>query len=294
VFYEMLTGELPLGKFAPPSRKVEVDVRLDEVVLRALEKEPDRRYQQASHVKTDVETVARVPGSITVNNASVRERMFARLALGLFLAGMPGTLLLLTLSHRHDMALIFGGVTLLIALVFGCLSWRERLGKGVAIATITVLALFGIAAALLSEVIANPWELERRRIAIEQEAMKQQQIGDARQLPGVDSLPPVVVSTEPVSGSRDVAPGIVAVRVAFSKGMMPDNWSWSTAWSNSAPQVLGKPRYEADGRTCAVTAQLEPGRSYAFWLNSEHFQNFRDTGGRPAVPYLLIFETKHK
>jgi serine/threonine protein kinase len=40
VFYEMLTGELPLGKFAPPSRKVEVDVRLDEVVLHALEKEP--------------------------------------------------------------------------------------------------------------------------------------------------------------------------------------------------------------------------------------------------------------
>src|SRR6185437_6093644 len=31
VFYEMLTGELPLGKFAPPSsRKVEVDVRLDD------------------------------------------------------------------------------------------------------------------------------------------------------------------------------------------------------------------------------------------------------------------------
>src|SRR2546425_449208 len=57
VFYEMLTGELPLGKFAPPSRKVQVDVRLDEVVLRALEKEPDRRYQQASEVKTDVETI---------------------------------------------------------------------------------------------------------------------------------------------------------------------------------------------------------------------------------------------
>ncbi len=28
VFYELLTGELPLGRFAPPSQKVEVDVRL--------------------------------------------------------------------------------------------------------------------------------------------------------------------------------------------------------------------------------------------------------------------------
>jgi len=51
VFYEMLTGELPLGRFAPPSRKVHVDVRLDEVVLRALEKEPERRYQHASEVR---------------------------------------------------------------------------------------------------------------------------------------------------------------------------------------------------------------------------------------------------
>jgi tRNA A-37 threonylcarbamoyl transferase component Bud32 len=58
VFYEMLTGELPLGKFQPPSKKVQVDVRLDEVVLHALEKEPDRRYQQASEVKTDLETIA--------------------------------------------------------------------------------------------------------------------------------------------------------------------------------------------------------------------------------------------
>src|SRR5262245_56707373 len=58
VFYEMLTGELPLGKFQPPSQKVQVDVRLDDVVLHALEKEPSRRYQQASEVKTAVDTIA--------------------------------------------------------------------------------------------------------------------------------------------------------------------------------------------------------------------------------------------
>ena len=57
VFYEMLTGELPLGKFQPPSKKVQVDVRLDEVVLHALEKDPERRYQHASEVKTQVETI---------------------------------------------------------------------------------------------------------------------------------------------------------------------------------------------------------------------------------------------
>ena len=37
VFYEMLTGELPGKPIEPPSKKVQIDVRLDEVVLRALE-----------------------------------------------------------------------------------------------------------------------------------------------------------------------------------------------------------------------------------------------------------------
>ena len=63
VFYEMLTGELPLGMFAPPSQKVQVDVRLDKVVLHSLEKEPERRYQHASEVKSDVEVISAEPNA---------------------------------------------------------------------------------------------------------------------------------------------------------------------------------------------------------------------------------------
>jgi tRNA A-37 threonylcarbamoyl transferase component Bud32 len=58
VFYEMLTGELPLGRFPPPSEKAGVDVRLDAIVLRALEKDPARRFQHASEVQSEVESVA--------------------------------------------------------------------------------------------------------------------------------------------------------------------------------------------------------------------------------------------
>jgi serine/threonine protein kinase len=58
VFYEMLTGELPLGRFPAPSQKVQVDVRLDEIVLKTLEKEPALRYQQARDVRTQVQSVA--------------------------------------------------------------------------------------------------------------------------------------------------------------------------------------------------------------------------------------------
>jgi tRNA A-37 threonylcarbamoyl transferase component Bud32 len=57
VFYEMLTGELPLGRFAPPSEKAAIDTRLDDVVHKTLENEPNRRYQQASEVRTDVDRI---------------------------------------------------------------------------------------------------------------------------------------------------------------------------------------------------------------------------------------------
>ena len=56
VFYELLTGELPIGRFSLPSEKAAVSTNLDEVVMRTLEKEPEKRFQQASHVRTAVET----------------------------------------------------------------------------------------------------------------------------------------------------------------------------------------------------------------------------------------------
>jgi hypothetical protein len=82
----MLTGELPLGRFAPPSKKVKVDVRLDEVVLRTLEKEPDRRYQHASEVRTEVETICSDSHTGT-DLESIKHRVWIPAA-GLLVAGM--------------------------------------------------------------------------------------------------------------------------------------------------------------------------------------------------------------
>jgi serine/threonine protein kinase len=61
VFYQMLTGELPGKSIEPPSKKIQIDARLDEVVLRALEKKPELRFQQASMLKTQMETIAQTP-----------------------------------------------------------------------------------------------------------------------------------------------------------------------------------------------------------------------------------------
>ncbi len=57
ILYELLTGSLPRGTFELPSHRVAVDVRLDEIVLKALEREPARRHQHALEVKGDVETL---------------------------------------------------------------------------------------------------------------------------------------------------------------------------------------------------------------------------------------------
>jgi serine/threonine protein kinase len=61
VFYEMLTGELPLGRFPAPSEKSASDPRLDEVVFRTLEKEREKRYQSADALKGGVETAQANP-----------------------------------------------------------------------------------------------------------------------------------------------------------------------------------------------------------------------------------------
>jgi len=74
VFYEMLTGELPGQRLEPPSNKVSIDVRLDEIVLRALEKKPELRYQQVSEVKTMVETIVSTPPGSSRREESQTEK----------------------------------------------------------------------------------------------------------------------------------------------------------------------------------------------------------------------------
>jgi serine/threonine-protein kinase len=60
VFYQMLTGELPPdGPLRAPSTRVPIDVKLDEIVLRALEKKPALRYANATELKTEIETLIR-------------------------------------------------------------------------------------------------------------------------------------------------------------------------------------------------------------------------------------------
>jgi Big-like domain-containing protein len=107
----------------------------------------------------------------------------------------------------------------------------------------------------------------------------------------VESAPPVIVKTLPQAGAADVDSKTTEIQVTFSKDMMDRSWSWSQLSDDTFPKITGKPKYLKDKRTCTASVKLEPGKTYAIWLNSEKFDNFKDAGGRPAVPYLLVFKT---
>ena len=108
----------------------------------------------------------------------------------------------------------------------------------------------------------------------------------------IDSTPPVVVKAVPEAGSKEVASGVVEIRVTFSKPMTDRSWSWSSAWKDSVPESVGKPRYEADQKTCVLKVKLEPSKTYGYWINSDKFHGFKDQQGHSAVPYLLAFKRK--
>jgi serine/threonine protein kinase len=61
VFYEMLAGERPGADRLPPSQKAATDPRLDPIVLCALERERERRYQEARLLHSDIVALARTP-----------------------------------------------------------------------------------------------------------------------------------------------------------------------------------------------------------------------------------------
>ncbi len=108
----------------------------------------------------------------------------------------------------------------------------------------------------------------------------------------LDSAPPVVIKTVPEAGADGVNPKLTEIKVTFSKDMQDGSWSWAMISKDSFPNMSGKPKYLSDKRTCVLPVKLEPGKTYAIWVNSEKFDNFKDAEGRPAVPYLLVFKTK--
>ena len=79
MLYEMLTGDLPRGAWTPPSQRTAAPARLDAVVTRAMQSEPDNRYQQASEVKAAVEGADATPQIATRSHRWPANRIFVLL-----------------------------------------------------------------------------------------------------------------------------------------------------------------------------------------------------------------------
>ena len=109
----------------------------------------------------------------------------------------------------------------------------------------------------------------------------------------VKSMPPVVVKTFPLAGDTAVDPSIKEIRVTFSKEMMTrEMWSWVMISKDTFPRIAGDVKYMKDKKTCVAPVNLEPGKTYVIWFNSQNHNAFRDKNNNPAVPYLLVFQTK--
>ena len=142
VFYQMLTGELPGKKIEAPSKKVSIDVRLDEVVLRALEKKPELRYQQVSAIKTQIETItspaneaqpeiARHPNAIPILRWRDRwiwdtSNVTALAFVPFMFSGMLFGSLVMFVGAKAGLAWIPCGMGWLFALIYGWVGWRVR------------------------------------------------------------------------------------------------------------------------------------------------------------------------
>jgi hypothetical protein len=177
VFYELLTGELPIGRFAAPSKKVEIDVRLDEVVLRALEKEPEQRYQHASEVRTDIDKIASRPGAIQPEVAEgalaswwlSQSHAIQRAVRGLLIALVAiGAVAFLYFHHGEDQFPGRGAHTYFRIGAFQSWyssEWEDGVGGSSSLNLLSVSSLFGVLALVSLVVLIKTIMAERRHAA---------------------------------------------------------------------------------------------------------------------------------
>jgi serine/threonine protein kinase len=184
VFYELLTGELPIGRFAPPSEKADLDARVDAIVFRALAKERELRQQSAGEVRTQVEELGtRAETQSSQAAASKPSALKAplpawarRIAVGLLLAGaiewvassmsvmgLTGSVHTVRSGSLPDLfGIYFASLLALTGVALFARNSKLRIIALVMNAAGTALGLLGLCASLLShslapqEMVGNP------------------------------------------------------------------------------------------------------------------------------------------
>lgn len=121
ILYHLLVGGAPIGRFAVPSSKAGVSRQIDTLILRALEEEPDARFQTVAEMRSALD-------ALEVTRATSKPRTLPWLGLAAaFAVGVLLTMLAmprsapsvgegLRYSFDHDLRDVNGGQSRLIAL----------------------------------------------------------------------------------------------------------------------------------------------------------------------------------
>jgi len=224
VLYEMLTGERPGKDVMAPSRKVQIDVRLDEMVLRALDKNPELRYQTADDFKTVLAMLTEVggvkaadvsPAKADVSAvASVEEpdpsRVPGRWALFLLLLGVA-------FCFNGVGRMMISPMALILALVLGIRAWRSQWGKVAVIGAAWVIVPY--AGWMVLSLMKMSWPPETEVNSPGNPAARTGVAGRAAQEPAANAAPGsnMEEAVSPPAMRPDTSPGdTLLTRVMFT------------------------------------------------------------------------------
>lgn len=74
MLYNMLTGEVPRGRFRPASEKAGTDPRFDAIINRAMESELEHRYQTAPDIRRELDAILTTPlAKVSQTQAAARQ-----------------------------------------------------------------------------------------------------------------------------------------------------------------------------------------------------------------------------
>ncbi|NLT71059.1 MAG: protein kinase, partial [Verrucomicrobiaceae bacterium] len=119
MLYQMLTGKVPRGRYQSPSEiDSEIDPRIDEIVGKAMESNPDDRYANAPDMRSDLDRLFSEPMA----------RVEAGEASAAVAAAVPVTNSVRG-KEKISAGWIYGGIGLAAALVVGAVVFASRSGS---------------------------------------------------------------------------------------------------------------------------------------------------------------------
>ena len=288
VFYEMLTGELPLGRFEPPSQRATVADGVDAIVMRTLERAPEKRYQAAGEVQTDVEGLGK--RALKAESSKPAGTPARKVDSGLLAYSRLLTLLLVPRSLRWllelpgglvwaSLALALGLVWILLAFVgrdsrLALDSWkgREFLMRAGASTALAALALFAFlnGSIALWEGGTDQFEPSTNPLRVEAEALMpvpglpreegpfepyhrtHPTDGPALFFVGLLLLPLAALFLARRDGQTSLLPlGLAPLLALAGAGYVRMRWDWPEATWNQREPLKDELALEADPRSLA-------------------------------------------